>query len=79
MRGRLGSRIGALALAALLAAPAPARAELDAEDVDIRVLLAEQQAEMETLLADWVDRNTGTWNTAGLEAFVLLSAITVML
>ncbi|MBM4337288.1 MAG: M20 family metallopeptidase, partial [Deltaproteobacteria bacterium] len=72
MRGRLGSRIGALALAALLAAPA--RAELDAEDVEIRVLLAEQQAEMETLLADWVDRNTGTWNTAGLEAFAPLVA-----
>ena len=72
MRGRLGSRIGALALAALIAAPV--RAELDAEDVEIRVLLAEQQAEMETLLADWVDRNTGTWNTAGLEAFAPLVA-----
>ncbi len=64
-KSRLG--IGLFALAGLLALPA--RAELDAEDVEIRVLLGEQQPEMEKLLADWVDQNTGTWNTAGLEAF----------
>jgi len=67
MRGRAFTGISLLACVALLAAPA--RAELEAEDVEIRVLLAEQQPEMEKLLADWVDRNTGTWNTAGLEAF----------
>lgn len=74
MRGNALLGIAALALAALLAGAVPARAELDAEDVEIRVLLGEQQPEMEKLLADWVDRNTGSWNTAGLEAFAPLVA-----
>ena len=29
---------------------------------------------MEARLADWVGRNTGTWNAAGLEAFAALLA-----
>ncbi len=78
MRGKARSVTGVLALVALVAPVAlfarPARAELDAEDVEIRVLLGEQQPEMETLLADWVERNTGTWNTPGLEAFAPLVA-----
>ena len=72
MTGRAVSTCGLLALVFTLASPA--WAELDAEDVEIRVLLSEQQPEMEKLLADWVDRNTGTWNTAGLEAFAPLVA-----
>ena len=67
MWGKALFAIGLLALAGLLARPA--RAELDAEDVEIRVLLAEQQPEMEKLLASFVDQNTGTWNAVGLEAF----------
>jgi len=64
--------LAALGLAlASLPAP-PARAELAAEDVELNVTLGERQPEMETTLADWVGRNTGTWNTAGLEAFAPL-------
>ena len=70
-----GNALLGIVLLALAALPArPSCAELDAEDVEIRVLLGDQQAEMEKLLADWVDRNTGTWNTAGLEAFAPLVA-----
>jgi len=65
---------GAWLLLALLAAAPAARAELAAEDVELRVSLGAQQAEMEQLLADWVGRNTGSWNTAGLEAFAPLLA-----
>jgi len=62
-----------LAASAIFAAPpAPAHAELDAEDVELRVAIEEQQPEMEATLADWVGRNTGTWNTPGLEAFAPL-------
>ena len=67
MWGKAFFAIGLLALNGLLAARA--WAELDAEDVEIRVLLGEQQPEMEKLLAAWVDQNTGTWNSVGLEAF----------
>ena len=35
---------------------------------------AERQPDMEARLADWVGRNTGTWNAAGLEAFAPLVA-----
>jgi len=75
MRGMWGSRLGrivALALFALVAGPA--RAEFEAEDIEIRISLGEQQPEMEKLLAEWVDLNTGTWNTAGLEAYLQLVA-----
>ena len=67
-------RVGACARSSPRPSRSPARAELDAEDVEIRVALGERQPEMEKLLADWVDRNTGTWNTAGLEAFAPLLA-----
>jgi glutamate carboxypeptidase len=63
----------ALALVSSLCA-APARAQLSAEDVELRVTLVERQSEMETTLADWVGRNTGTWNLEGLEAFAPLVA-----
>jgi len=53
---------------------AAAHAGLDAEDVELRVAIEERQAEMETTLADWVGRNTGSWNTPGLEAFAPLVA-----
>ena len=72
MRGNALLRIGLVALA--VGPAGAARAQLQAEDVEIRVALGEQQPEMEKLLADWVDRNTGTWNTAGLEAFAPLVA-----
>jgi glutamate carboxypeptidase len=76
MRG-VCSRGTARALAALALSCAfgrGARAQLAAEDLELRVALAGQQAEMEELAADWVGRNTGTWNTAGLEAFAQLWA-----
>ncbi len=80
MRGKALSWIGLCALVVVVGRASAAPAELDAEDVEIRVLLGEQQPEMEKLLADWVDRNTGTWNTAGLEAFAPLigEALTVL-
>jgi glutamate carboxypeptidase len=59
---------------AIAVLPAVARAELDAEDIELRVAIEERQPEMETTLADWVGRNTGTWNTPGLEAFAPLVA-----
>ncbi len=78
MRGErlFGAGVAALlALLALLGLFAPsAHGALEAEDVEIRVSLAERQPEMEALLADWVGRNTGTFNTAGLEAFAPLLA-----
>jgi len=49
-----------------------ASAQLDAEDVELRVAIEDRQADMEALLADWVGRNTGSWNVAGLEAFAPL-------
>ena len=61
----------ALVLAAWAAA-GPARAQLDAEDLELRVGIEARQAELEAQLADWVGRNTGSWNTAGLEAFAPL-------
>lgn len=75
MRGErlVGAGIAALLVLAGLLAPA-ARGSLEAEDVEVRVALAERQPEMEALLADWVGRNTGTFNTAGLEAFAPLLA-----
>jgi len=60
----------ALAFAALPVALA--RAQLAAEDLELRVAIEERQPEMATTLADWVGRNTGTWNTSGLEAFAPL-------
>ena len=73
MRAMLGSRhlrLASLALVTLVAHPA--RADFEAEDIEIRISLGEQQPEMEKLLIEWVDLNTGTWNTAGLESFVPL-------
>src|SRR5262245_31281770 len=69
------------ALAALAAALLPAIARADAppapiaaEDLAMRRALAARQPEMESRLRGWVDRNTGTWNTPGLEAFAALLA-----
>jgi glutamate carboxypeptidase len=77
-RGKLAGARCVLALVSALVSAAttgtPARAELSAEDVELRVSIAERQGEMVELLADWVGRNTGTWNTAGLEAFAALVA-----
>ena len=64
----------ALAALALALCARPGRAELSAEDVELRVAIGERQPEMVERLADWVERNTGTWNTAGLEAFAPLLA-----
>jgi glutamate carboxypeptidase len=61
----------ALALAAWGGAGA-ARGQLDAEDLELRVAIEERQPELEAQLADWVGRNTGSWNTAGLAAFAPL-------
>jgi glutamate carboxypeptidase len=72
MRGELFAYGLALALV-LVAAPAPAQ-RLEADELELRVSLQELQPEMEKLLADWVALNTGTFNTAGLEAFAPLLA-----
>jgi glutamate carboxypeptidase len=61
-------RVACLPLLLLLAAP-PAVAELEAEEVELKVALESQCPDMTELLADWVERNTGSWNLAGLEAF----------
>jgi len=68
---RLATAIAALALPAR---PVSAEELLSAEDVELRVAIGERQGEMVERLADWVGRNTGTWNTAGLEAFAPLLA-----
>lgn len=74
---RVAGALTALAAAAIVAsslAAAPPREVLDAEDVELRVAIAARQPELEARLADWVDRNTGTWNAAGLEAFAAILA-----
>jgi len=72
-RRRLATALAALALA-LPARPGAADELLSAGDVELRVAIGERQSEMVERLADWVERNTGTWNTAGLEAFAPLLA-----
>lgn len=62
----------ALVLAALLALAAPAAARaggLDAEEIELKVLIDERRDEMVRTLAAWVDVNTGSWNGPGLDAF----------
>jgi len=66
------ARAAFAALAFVLWGAGAARAQLDAEDLELRVAIEERQAELEAQLADWVGRNTGSWNTAGLEAFAPL-------
>ena len=69
-----------LALAALLmATPQPATAAdaavgLDAEEIELKVLIGERRDEMARTLARWVDVNTGSWNGPGLDAFARLLA-----
>jgi glutamate carboxypeptidase len=68
---RVAGAFAALAAAtATFAEPPP----LDAEDLALRAALAARQPAMEARLADWVGRNTGTWNAEGLEAFAPLLA-----
>jgi glutamate carboxypeptidase len=62
------ARLAFLSLLVPLAA-APARAELAAEEVELKVAVGSQCPEMTGLLKQWVERNTGSWNLAGLEAF----------
>lgn len=65
----------ALAVTALLAlcATGPAAAEaLDAEEIEVKVLIDERRDEMVRTLAAWVDVNTGSWNGPGLDAFARL-------
>src|SRR5262245_50872036 len=69
---RVAGAFAALAAAAVSAAEATN--PLDSADLALRSALAARQASMEARLADWVGRNTGTWNTAGLEAFAELLA-----
>jgi glutamate carboxypeptidase len=69
---QVAGALAALAAAAFAAETGPG--PLAAEDLELRVGLAARQPEMEARLAGWVDRNTGTWNTAGLEAFAELMA-----
>jgi glutamate carboxypeptidase len=63
-------RLGALA--ALVLAFRVEAGELDADDVELRVAIEARQPELEAQLADWVGRNTGSWNTTGLEGFAPL-------
>jgi glutamate carboxypeptidase len=65
--GAVGRWIVVLALA--IGSAGAARAQLAAEELELRVAIEARQAELEAQLADWVGRNTGSWNTAGLEAF----------
>ena len=69
---RVAGAFAALAAAAVFAAE-PA-APLDSGDLALRAALGARQASMEARLADWVGRNTGTWNAAGLDAFAALLA-----
>ena len=62
----------ALVLAALLVLFASGRATaeaLDAEEIELKVLIDERRDEMVRTLAAWVDVNTGSWNGPGLDAF----------
>ncbi|MBW2280861.1 MAG: M20 family metallopeptidase [Deltaproteobacteria bacterium] len=49
-------------------------ATLDAEEIELKVLIGERRDEMVRTLAAWVDINTGSWNGPGLDAFARLLA-----
>jgi glutamate carboxypeptidase len=59
--------MGSTLLALLLCAATSARAELAAEEIELKVGIAEQRDEMVALLAELVRLNTGSWNREGLE------------
>ncbi len=61
--GALGVLILALALAR------PVGAELEAEEIEIKVAVASWRQEMIDQLARWVEHNTGSRNLEGLERF----------
>ncbi len=67
-----------LAAAPRLASGAPTEGEgaagLDAEEIELKVRIAERHDEMVRTLAAWVDVNTGSWNGPGLDAFARLLA-----
>jgi glutamate carboxypeptidase len=49
--------------------PATGRAALSAEEIELKVAIEERREEMQARLAEWVDRNTGSFNEQGLRAF----------
>ncbi len=65
-------RKAACALLILGLAAAPAAAQLDAEERQIRDRLLARQQEMVSQLERWARMNTGTFNRPGLEAFAQL-------
>jgi len=56
-----------------LSTPAPAEV-LDAEEIELKVMIADRAEVMSATLAEWVALNTGSWNLPGLEAFSALLA-----
>ena len=68
--GRFGSS-GVLCLVALVifAGARPARGDLDEPERSLRDRVYERRPAMVETLKRWVDINTGTWNTDGLERF----------
>ena len=50
------------------------RAQLSAEDIELKVTIYDQQEEMVASLESWVEHNTGSWNREGLEQMADLLA-----
>ena len=73
-QGRIRAAALAWLCAALVAGPTPARAELAAEEIELKVTIEERADQTVQKLRAWVERNTGTYNTAGLEQFAPLVA-----
>jgi len=69
------SRIRWIAGLLLLAAATPGPAELDAEEIELKVAIEERAGVMSATLEEWVAMNTGSWNLPGLEAFSRLPAV----
>ena len=61
-----------LAAVAVVSSGLPARAELEAEEIEIKAVIASWRNEMIETLQRWVDVNTGSANLAGLEQFATL-------
>jgi glutamate carboxypeptidase len=65
---RIAAAVLAVAMAWSSAARARAGSALDADEIELRVMIADRRDELEAMLETLVNQNTGTYHRAGLEA-----------
>jgi len=63
------SAIGLATALVLAGSSARAQSALDAEEIELRVVIEERQRELEAKLEDWVNQNTGSFHLEGLRRF----------